>query len=91
MTDEVFRGMALQNLPFMTNITDTDENTFLSFANTVPHDITMLQEPEYEPQNHVDNTEYENAHTVRTAPGKVDLRLTEVDAIEHYQCNMAGL
>ncbi len=81
---------ALQNLPFMTKITDSNDNTFLSFANTATHDITMLQEPEFELRNHIDNTEYEKAHAVRTAPGRKDLQLTVVDAVEHYQCNMAA-
>ncbi|RKM54455.1 membrane protein insertase YidC [Butyrivibrio sp. X503] len=81
----------LKNLSTMTNFTDSDENTYLSLMNTVPHDITMLQEPEFEPRNHIDNTAYEEAHAVRTAPGKIDLEFTYIDSIEHYQCNMAGM
>ena len=81
----------LKNLSVMTGIVDSDENTFLSLMNTTAHDNTMLQEPEYEPRNHVDNTSYEKAHSVRTAPGKVDLQLTDIYPIEHYQCLMAAL
>ncbi len=82
---------ALVNLPFMTKITDSKENTFLSLANGMTHDVIMLQEPEFEPRNNVDNTEYEKAHAVRTAPGQKDLRLTTIDQVSHYQSNMAGL
>ncbi|RKM54453.1 hypothetical protein D6853_13075 [Butyrivibrio sp. X503] len=82
---------ALENLPFMTQVTDTNENTYLSLVNGATHDVTMLQEPEFEPKNEVDNTEYEKEHAVRTAPGMKDLQLTTVEQFEHYQSNMAGL
>ncbi|RKM59545.1 membrane protein insertase YidC [Butyrivibrio sp. XB500-5] len=82
---------ALENLSFMTKITDSEENTYLSLANGATHDVTMLQEPEFEPANEIDNTEYEKEHAVRTAPGMKDLRLTTIDQVTHYQSNMAVL
>ena len=81
---------ALKNMPIMTKISDSDENTFLSFYNTTTHEIMMLQEPEYEPRNVVDNTEYEKEHGVRTATGHKDLHMTTVAQMEHYHCDMAA-
>ncbi len=82
---------SLENLSSMTKITDSDENTYLSLANGTTHDVTMLQEPEFEPKNKVDNTEYEKEHSVRTAPNHKDLQLTTAEQMEHYQSNMAAL
>lgn len=81
----------LENLPAMTQITNSQDNTYLSLVNGLPHDVTMLQEPEFAPRNNVDNTEYEKAHAIRTAPGVKDMSLTTIEQVEHYQCNMAGL
>ena len=80
----------LKNMPVMTKISDSDENTFLSFYNITTHEVMMLQEPEYEPRNVVDNTGYEAEHGVRTAPGRRDLKMTSVAQMEHYQCDMAA-
>lgn len=81
---------ALQNLSYMTKISDGDDNNFVSFSNTTTHDVMMLQEPEFEPRNVVDNTEYEKEHAVRTAPGAKELRLENDTQMEHYECDMAA-
>ena len=82
---------ALRKLPEMTKITDSGENTFLSFSNGTTHETMMLQEPEFEPAYHVDNTAYEAEHAVRRAPDGRELQLRNVPQMEHYQCNAAAL
>ena len=82
---------ALMNLPYMTKITDSGENTFFSISNITTHDTSLLQEPQFEPSNIVDNTEYEAEHKIRQSYfGGVTLELDSVSQMQHYQSNMAA-
>ncbi|WP_295094073.1 YidC/Oxa1 family membrane protein insertase [Ruminococcus sp.] len=81
---------ALQNMSYMTKISDSTDNTFTSFSNTTTHDVMLLQEPEFEPKNEIDNSEYENNHVIRSATGAKDMKLSTVTQMEHYECNMAA-
>ena len=81
----------LVNLPGMTGISDGAENTFLMMVNETPHEITLLQEPDYVPQYNVDNRDYEKSHADRfTLDGKT-LAMDTLKQIEHYQVNVAAL
>ncbi|MBP3721046.1 MAG: YidC/Oxa1 family membrane protein insertase [Clostridia bacterium] len=88
---------ALQHLPAMTEIAeeregkDSPEQTFLILSNTTTHDVTMLQEPEFEPRPVVDNTAYEEAHRVRTSAQGGRLELKTLEQMEHYQSDTAAL
>ena len=88
---------ALQHLTDMTEIAEDGErassvgNTFLILSNTATHDVTMLQEPEFEPRSIVDNTEYEVAHRVRTSAEGGKMELKTLAQMEHYQCDTAAL
>jgi len=97
ISDEYVKAYtALQNLTTMTNIdgeaenADGAKNTCLILSNITTHDVTMLQEPAFEPQQVVDNTAYEAEHQVRGSSfgGHLELK-TEVQ-MEHYQCDMAA-
>ncbi|MBR4669478.1 MAG: membrane protein insertase YidC [Butyrivibrio sp.] len=91
MKDDFLRSYeVLKNMPSITKISDSDDNTFMSLYNLTTHEIMFMQEPEYEPSNVVDNTEYEKEHAVRTAPGEKDLKLTTIEQKEHYQTDMAA-
>lgn len=82
---------ALCALSDMTRISSTDENTFLMISNTATHDTMMLQEPEYEPEKAIDNTEYESHNKDRfTIDGKSAVVETKNQLI-HYQDNMAAM
>lgn len=81
---------ALQNLPYMTKIDDSGKDNFLSLYNTTTHDVMLLQEPEFEPKNVVNNTSYEETHSVRKANEEKDMELITVTQMEHYECNMAA-
>ena len=79
----------LVNLPYMTDITQTENNTFLFMANDATHEPMMLQMPEYEPAATVDNREYDAAHTDRfTLDGKT-MNMVDARQMSHYQSNMA--
>ena len=88
---------ALQHMTAMTEIAEDGEeassvgNTFLILSNTATHDVTMLQEPEFEPRASVDNTEYEKAHKVRTSAQGGRMELKTLEQMEHYQCDTAAL
>ena len=81
----------LNNLPNVTNVTKSVNNTFLFMCNDLTHEPMLLQEPEYEPSDKVDNTQYEAEHSERF---NVDGRnLVVVDRLQaiHYQTNMCAL
>jgi hypothetical protein len=80
----------LKNLSGMTEIRDDEKNTFVMLDNDSTHDVTMLQEPEYEPREVVDNTAYDAEHADRF---ELDGQTLQVDYYEdymHYQSNMAA-
>lgn len=82
----------LKNLPAITEITDTGKPCFLMLSNNTTHEPMILQEPQYEPEYVVDNTEYDAAHTPRAAlNGAEPLLLETQDQIQHYDVNMAAL
>jgi len=81
----------LNRLSYMTNIAETDDDTFLFLANETTHEPMLLSVPEYEPSPTVDNREYDAANTDRfTLDGKT-LNMDEPLQMMHYQSNMAAL
>lgn len=91
ISDEYMKAItALQHLPAMTNATESAENTFMILSNTSTHDVTMLQEPAFTPQQIVDNTDYEAAHKIRTSASGGQLELKTAEQMEHYQSDMAA-
>ena len=83
---------ALQNLPAMTRVSDGGADTFLMLSNDMTHDVVALQEPDYVPRRHVDNTAYEAEHGIRrTADGReLDLASAKDLVLIHYQSDMAA-
>ena len=81
----------LDNLSGLTNISDTGKNTFLMMSNDTTHEPMMLQEPEYEPADAVDNRAYEaSLGSARQANGKT-MQFTNSYQLIHYQANMAAM
>ena len=92
ISDEFMKAYtALQHLPEMTKADTSEENTFMILSNTSTHDVTMLQEPAFVPQQVVDNTEYEAAHKIRTSASGGRLELKTAEQMEHYQSDTAAL
>lgn len=82
---------ALVNLPSMTEIEEDSQNTFLLMTNDTTHEPMMLQEPDYTPAQHVDNTEYEkNNREWFTVDGRT-LKMKNQKQVIHYQTNMAAM
>ena len=86
-TDSYF---ALRSLPDMMKTTDEKKNTFLMMYNDTPHNVSMLQEPQYEPAMFVNNIEYDQKNISRfTVNGRMMLADTAYK-MSHYQSNMAA-
>jgi hypothetical protein len=81
----------LENMNRLTNITNEEKNTFLFLANDLTHDPMLLKEPEYEPAEVVDNTEYDATHTERFILEDKKLVVKNLQHMIHYQTNVAAL
>ena len=81
----------LLNLTTMSQIREENINTFLLLTNDTTHEPMLLQEPDYSPQLHVDNTEYESSHADRFTLDGRTLRMENAMHYSHYQSNMAAL
>lgn len=80
----------LQNLKDITVVTDKCENTYLFMDNDTVHNCRLLQEPEYLPEDEIDNTEYDKAHQDRFEVNGAKMQTTETNQLEHYQSMMAA-
>lgn len=81
----------LNNLPNMTKIKDDPANTFLMMTNDTTHEPALLQEPDYVPAEHVDNTAYETKNANRFTVNGQTLKMETGVQFIHYQANMAGM
>ena len=81
----------LQNLSYMTNVTEDETNTFLFMINETPHGPALLQTPDYTPSYYVDNTQYDAENTDRFTVGDKSIEMTTEMQMTHYHANMASL
>ncbi len=81
----------LKSLSEMTLIQSKGTNTFLMKTSDLTHEPRFLQEPEYEPAENVDNTEYDEAHPIRFSADGREIRLSTDKQKKHYQVNMAAM
>ena len=80
----------LKSLNTMTKITE-EGDTYLFLCNDTPHEGILLQEPEYEPADRVDNTAYDEAHRDRFTVDGITLHVDNQIQMVHYQTDMAVL
>lgn len=84
--------MALEALTDSTVITDDPQNCFLEFANGTSHEITLLQEPDYQPAIYVNNTDYDASHMDRFTINGVEMHMDDdFRSYAYYQCSVAAL
>lgn len=78
----------------LSDITETDNSStgaFVMMSNDTTHNITLLQEPEYEPDMKVDNTKFDEENPNRfTVDGKT-MNMTKLEQYEHYDCDMTAM
>ncbi len=74
----------------ITNVSDGAKNSFLFMVNDMTHNPCLLSEPDYTPENKVDNTSYDNKNADRfTLDGKT-LEM-DVEQMSMYHVNMAAM
>ena len=83
--------LVLKNLPNITSVRDKEGDTFLMMSNNTTHEAIILQEPQYEPAENVDNTEYDKEHPFRISAEGKKIFLLNTTQLKHYQSNMAAL
>jgi hypothetical protein len=81
----------LTNLSGITQTTEADVDTFLFMSNDTAHYGNILQEPEYEPAQVVDNTEYDRTHPTRTSWDGETITFTTEDQVVHYHALTASM
>ncbi len=80
----------LENLSSITEVNDSNGEVLL-FANNTTHENQLLQEPEYEPKDVVDNTEYDKNNKDRFTVNGRTLKMNSYKHYSHYQINVAAL
>ena len=83
--------LMMKNLPEMTLVQAEGANTFLMKTCDLTHEPQFLQEPEYEPSEHIDNYQYDQEHPTRTTADGREIQLTTDKQKMHYQVNMAAM
>ena len=81
----------LDNLSEITEIEETEKNTFMFMTNDTTHDPMLLQTPDYIPVEHVDNTAYEQENQERFSLNGITLKMENDYQMTHYHANMASM
>ncbi len=89
--DFVENFRVLENLNLLTKILDEEKKTLLLMVSDITHAPTILKEPEYVPDEKVDNTEYDAAHEERFSVGTIPLTIEDESQMGHYHANMAAI
>ena len=82
---------ALINLKEMTRVESGAKKSFVFFYNDLPHEVMLLQEPDYVPAAHVDNRAYDAAHADRFSVDGQSITVKDLRQKMHYQTNMAAM
>jgi hypothetical protein len=80
----------LTNLPNITKINDSSENTFLEMDNNTTHYPCFLQLPDYVPAAKVDNTAYDVNMVERYTINGVTMNMSTIGQRRHYHVNVAA-
>lgn len=82
----------LKALPELTNISKDNPKSFTMIYNLTAHDVAILQEPAFEPQRLIDNTDYDKEHEIRLPLfGGGELKISTREDAKTYECNAASL
>jgi len=80
----------LSNLSIITNITNEEHNTFITFDNGTTHEPTLLQMPDYKPSSNVDNSDYDFIPMIRKSIDGREISFNSSLQTTHYHVNMAA-
>lgn len=82
---------AITSYPELTQISQSDINTFTMLYNSTAHNYILLKEPDYTPEFTIDNTDYDNNHKDRFIIAGRSVRMENEIEVMSYQSNMAAL
>ena len=80
----------MKSLPEITDISSNLKGTLTLFDSCLTHEASLLQAPDYTPEEHVDNTAYDASCPDRFSVWKVPLTLNSTEQMQHYHVNMAA-
>lgn len=88
----MFAYEELSKLDDITSVNDDLTGSFMYLHNNTTHDVIMLREPDYEPFQYVDNTQYDadHAHRFDMPVNGYSLDMNNTVSMEHYECNAAA-
>ncbi|MCR5755248.1 MAG: membrane protein insertase YidC [Acetatifactor sp.] len=78
----------LSNLSALTDISEDSEGGFVMIDNEAPHEPCLMQMPEYEPADNVNNGAYEDISRF-TLDGRT-MKMSNSFQLQHYHVNMAS-
>ncbi|MCR4767258.1 MAG: YidC/Oxa1 family membrane protein insertase, partial [Saccharofermentans sp.] len=79
----------LNNLPNITAVNESSDDTFLMMCNETSHNACFLQEPDYVPSIYVDNSAYDTDMVSRYTVDGVTMDMTQIKQIGYYHVGMA--
>ena len=82
--------LVLESLEDITDINSDDTDCFFMFSNNTTHDISLLEEPSYEPAQIVDNTEYDSTHGDRFTVNGETMHMDDYLSYAQYECSMSA-
>ena len=77
------------SMPYITNITEDEDDAFFIMCTEMPHSTCLLQEPDYVPAQNVDNTEYDAENMDRFTVDGRTMDVHRYGHTSHYEVNMA--
>ena len=81
----------LENLCSITDVTEGQENHFLMMYNSLPHNPMILKEPEYEPCNEIDNTDYDATARIKRKDDLTEKDFYDPNNYPRYHSNMSAM
>lgn len=81
----------LVHLADITLIDNSASDTFTMLSNNTTHEPQLLQEPDYIPKNTVDNSLYDENHSLRYSIDGNSISLNNANQMIHYHTNMAAM
>ena len=90
--DETYLGsrLVLESLDDIVFDDTGAENCFFMFANNTTHDVTLLEEPSYQPAPVIDNTAYDMEHTDRFTVDGRTMHMDDYLSYASYECTMSA-
>ena len=90
--DETYLGsrLVLESLDDIVYEDTNSENCFFMLTNNTTHDVTLLEEPSYQPATVIDNTEYDAENQDRFTVDGRTMHMDDYLSYASYECTMSA-